>query len=161
LLRHKNLVIIITLKGEEMEHRYHALRTIGSIFRVLGYIALVLTILGALAVCGLSVVGGTAMESVSQQFGGSSSGAGFLGGLFGGLIGALLVLLYGGFISLWVLAVGELIYLLIGVEENTRKTNFLIENQMNKLTPATPAAMTPREPPAMTPSEPPAMPPSL
>jgi hypothetical protein len=144
-----------------MEQRYHALKTIGSIFRVLGYIALVLTILGALAVCGLSVVSGTAIESFSQQLGGGSSGAGFLSGLFGGLIGALLVLLYGGFISLWVLAVGELIYLLIGVEENTRKTNFLIENQMNKLTPATPSAMTPREPPAMTPSEPPAMPPSL
>jgi hypothetical protein len=143
-----------------MERRYHALRTIGSIFRVLGYIALVLTIIGALAVCGLSVVGGTAIESFSQQISGGTSGAGFLSGLFGGLIGGIVVLLYGGFISLWVIAIGELIYLLIGVEENTRKTNFLIENQMNRIPPATPSAMTPSEPPAMTSSEPPAMTPS-
>jgi hypothetical protein len=143
-----------------MEQRFHALRTIGSIFRVLGYIALVLTILGALAICGLSVVGGSAMESVTQQLGGSSTGAGFLGGLFGGLIGGILVLLYGGFISLSIIATGELIYLLIGVEENTRKTNFMIENQMSRMSPPTSSAMTPKEPPAMTPSVPPAMPPS-
>jgi hypothetical protein len=139
-----------------MEQKFRALRTIGSIFRVLGYIALALTIIGALAVCGLSVVGGTAIESFSQQIGGGGSGAGFLSGLFGGLLGGILVLLYGGFISLWIIAIGELIYLLIGVEENTRKTNFLIENQMVKMVPPEPKAMTPSEPPAMTPSEPPA-----
>jgi hypothetical protein len=136
-----------------MEQRFHALRTIGSIFRILGYIALILTILGALAVCGLSVVGGTLVQSASQQFGFNTSGGGFLGGLFGGLLGGILVILYGGFISLWIIAIGELIYLLIGIEENTRKTTYMIENQMTKITPAEPKSMTPIEPPSMTPSQ--------
>ncbi len=143
-----------------MEQRFHALRTIGSIFRVLGYITLVLTIISALAFCGLTVVGGSMIQSASQQFGFDSSGGGFLGGLFGGLIGGFLILLYGGFISLWVIAIGELIYLLIGVEENTRKTTYMLENQMNKISPTQPSAITPSKPPATTPTEPPAMSPS-
>jgi predicted lipid-binding transport protein (Tim44 family) len=135
-----------------MEPRFRALRTIGSIFRILGYIALVLTILGALAFCGFSVIGASAVESsVAQQLGVSSSGAGFLGGFVGGLIGGILVLIYGGFISLWIIAAGELVYLLIGIEENTRKTGYLIENQMNKIIPVEPKPMTPSEPPSMTP----------
>jgi predicted lipid-binding transport protein (Tim44 family) len=139
-----------------MEPRFRALRTIGSIFRVLGYIALVLTILAALAFCGFSVIGASAIESsVAQQLGVNSNGAGFLGGIFGGLLGGILVLIYGGIISMWIIAIGELIYLLIGVEENTRKTNFLIESQMAKIAPASPSAMTPSEPLPMTPSQPP------
>ena len=142
-----------------MEQRFHALRTIGSIFRILGYITLVLTVLAALAFCGLSIVGGTLIQSASQSFGFNSSGGGFVGALFGGLLGGFLVLLYGGFISLWVIAFGELIYLLIGVEENTRKTNFLIENQMSRMQPPTSSGLAPKEPPAITPSEPPVLPP--
>jgi Zn-dependent protease with chaperone function len=136
-----------------MEQRFHALRTIGSIFRILGYIALVLTVLAALAFCGLTVVGSTIFQSASQSFGLNSSGGGFITALFGGLLGGFLVLLYGGFISLSTIAIGELIYLLIGIEENTRKTTYMIENQMNKITPAEPKAITPSEPPAITPNQ--------
>ncbi len=143
-----------------MEQRFHALRTIGSIFRILGYIALVFTIIAALAFCGLSVVGGTLIQSASQSFGFNSSGGGFIPALFGGLLGGFLVLLYGGFISLCTIAIGELIYLLIGVEENTRKTNFMIENQMSRMQPPATSAMAPKEPPAITPSEPPSITPS-
>jgi len=143
-----------------MEQRFHALRTIGSIFRVLGYIALILTIIGSLAFCGLTVVSGTLIQSATQQFGINSGAGGFLGGLFGGLLGGFLILLYGGFISLWVIAVGELIYLLIGVEENTRKAGYLLETQLNKMTPAAPSAIVPREPPVISPSEPQEMTPS-
>ncbi len=131
-----------------MEPKFRALRTIGSIFRVLGYIALVLTILAALAFCGFSVIGASAVESsIAQQLGVSSNGAGLLGGIFGGLLGGILVLIYGGIISLWIIATGELIYLLIGIEENTRKTGFLIESQMNKIIPAQPQPLTPSQPP--------------
>ncbi len=112
-----------------METRYRALRTIGSIFRVVGYIVLVITVLAALAVCGISVVSGTAIESASQQFGVNTTGAGFLGGLFGGLLAAILVILYGGLIALSLVAFGEGVYLLIGIEENTRRTAMMVENQ--------------------------------
>ncbi|NJD58055.1 MAG: hypothetical protein C3F13_00640 [Anaerolineales bacterium] len=125
-----------------MAHKYHALRTIGSIFRVVGYIFLVLTILSALAVCGLTVIGGTTAETLAQEFGTSTTGAGFLGGLVGGLLLGLLVILYGGLISLMLVAFGEGIYLLIDVEENTRRTSYLMENQ-NKLQPAEPKPLPP------------------
>ncbi len=128
-----------------METRYHALRTIGSIFRVVGYIVLVFTILAALAVCGISVISGTALESASSQLGLNTSGTGFLGGLFGGLIAGFLVILYGGMIALGLVASGELIYLLIGVEENTRRTAVIVENQ-NRLPPSQPAATQPVQP---------------
>ncbi len=129
-----------------MEHRFHALRTIGTIFRVVGYIFLVLTILGALAVCGLSAIGGTALESASSELGVSSTGAGLVSGLFGGLLLGLIVILYGGLISLMLVAFGEGIYLLIDVEENTRKTSYLIQNQP-KVLPAEPRTLPPAEGP--------------
>jgi hypothetical protein len=127
-----------------MEPRYHALRTIGSIFRVLGYIILVLTILAALGICGISVIGGSLFESASNQFGVSSTGAGFLSGLFGGLVLGIAVILYGGLIALMLVALGESIYLLIGIEENTRKTSYLIENQ-SKLLLAEPKPLPPAQ----------------
>ncbi len=130
-----------------MEKRYSALRTIGSIFRVVGYIILVLTILGALAVCGISVISGTAIESASQQFGLNTSGTGILGGIFGGLIAAIAVILYGGMIALGLVAFGELTYLLIAVEENTRRTAMIVENQ-NRLPPPPPPPATEPLPPA-------------
>jgi hypothetical protein len=117
-----------------MERRYHALRTIANIYRVLGYIVLVLTILAVLAICGLSVASGTIFESVSQEIGINSNGSGVAGGIVGGLFVSFLALIYGGIISISLIAFGEGIYLLISIEENTRKTALLVENQ-NKITP--------------------------
>jgi uncharacterized membrane protein len=120
-----------------MERRYHALRTIGNIYRVLGYIVLVLTVLAVIAICGLSVLGGSAINSITQQYSGYTNGSGLVGGLFGGVIASILVIIYGGLVGLSLIAFGEGIYLLIAVEENTRKTAILFENQ-NKITPSAP-----------------------
>ena len=135
-----------------MEHRFRALRTIGSIFRVVGYIALVFTILAALAFCGFTVVSGTAIEAATQQYGVNSTGAGILGGIFGGLLGGIFIILYGGLISLMLVAFGEGVYLLIGIEENTRKTTYMMESQMSKVAPPEPKAITPSEPSSIAPS---------
>ena len=120
-----------------MERRYHALRTIGSIYRVLGYIVLGLTLLAVIAICGLSIISGTAFQSVSQQLGVNSNGSGLAGGIVGGLILGFFALIYGVVIAISLIAFGEGIYLFIAIEENTRKTALLIENQ-NKITPAAP-----------------------
>jgi ABC-type phosphate transport system permease subunit len=122
-----------------MERRYHALRTIGNIYRVLGYIVLVITILAVIAICGLSVISGTALQSVSQQLGVDSGGSGVAGGIVGGLILSFFALIYGVLISISLIAFGEGIYLLIAIEENTRKTALLVDNQ-NKITPSAPPA---------------------
>jgi hypothetical protein len=105
-----------------MEHRYRALRTIGAIYRVLGYIVLVLAILAFLAICGLSVVGGTAASSILNRYGDVSS-------VIGGILLSLLALLYGGITAISLIAFGEGIELLIDLEENTRKTAMMLENQ--------------------------------
>ncbi len=124
-----------------MEQRYRALRTIGSIFRVVGYIILVITILAALASCGFTFLGGSMLSTASQQLGMNSTGAGILGGLFGGLLIGFFVLLYGGMIALVFVAFGEGIYLLIDIESNTRRTAYLVETQ--KVIPPTTSTVLP------------------
>ena len=120
-----------------MERRYHALRIIGNIYRVLGYIVLVLTILAVIAICGLSVLGGSAINSITQQYSGYTNGPGLVGGLFGGVIASIFVIINGGVVAISLIAFGEGIYLLIAIEENTRKTALMIENQ-SKITPLVP-----------------------
>jgi hypothetical protein len=120
-----------------MEHRYRALRMIASIYRIVGYIVLGLTILAVLAICGVSVISGASLQSLSQQFGVDSRTSSIAGSIFGGLIASLFAILYGGITSISLIGIGEAIYLFIAVEENTRKTALLLENQ-NKSLPAPP-----------------------
>ncbi len=105
-----------------MEHRYHALRTIGTIYRVLGYIVLGLTIVAFLGICIFSVVGGTAGYAISRQYGYGT-------GLLSGIAVSLGALLYGGITAISLIAFGEGINLLLALEENTRKTAILLDNQ--------------------------------
>lgn len=124
-------------KGEEMEKRYHALRTIANIYRVIGYIILALTVLAVIATCAISVIGGAVFESAANNFGVSPSGSGLGGSILVGFLTALGIIIYGGLLGLSLVAMGEGIYLLISVEENTRRTAQIVENQ-NKLPPAAP-----------------------
>jgi hypothetical protein len=101
----------------------------------MGYIVLGLTILAVLAICGVSVISGSSLQSLSQQFGVGSRGTGIAESIFGGFIASLFAILYGGITSISLIGIGEAIYLFIAVEENTRKTALLLENQ-NKSLPA-------------------------
>ncbi len=125
-----------------MERRYHALRTIGTIYRVLGYIVLVLTILAVITICGLSILSGSVLQSASRDLGISSNASGLAGSIVGGLILSVLGLIYGGVIAVSLIGVGEGIYLIIAIEENTRKTALLLENQTKTIPPA-PQAIPP------------------
>ena len=94
--------------------KYNALRTIASIMKVLGIIYGVLTILAALASCiGFGALGSSYMYD---------DGVGIVMGIVYGLI----VLIFGGLTALMMYAGGELIYLLIDVEQNTRDTSDLL-----------------------------------
>lgn len=96
-----------------MESRYSALRTIGTIYKVLAILALIFTVL---AMCGI-LIASTASEE---------------GGIFAGIIGAVGALIYFGGLSLTLYAFGEFIYLLIALEENTRMTaNALLQRKQN------------------------------
>lgn len=110
-----------------MEKRYSALRIIGTIYKVLGVIAGVITIILVLAICGASVMGGAALDTLGRQFGGDTSSVGMFGGIFGGLIAAFFAIIYGGGLAVTLYAFGEGIDLLLALEENTRATVMLLK----------------------------------
>ena len=105
--------------------KYKALRTIATIFKILGAISLVLTILLALASCLYYGIMGASFSNLSRDlYGltGGESGAVVAAGIILGLV----VLIYGGFSSLMIFGAGELIYVLLDIEQNTRETSELV-----------------------------------
>lgn len=100
-----------------MEKKFGALRTIGNLYKIFAILILGLTLLGMIASCLLSVAG-----SANSDLGG--------GGIFGGIILAGITLLYGGVIALGLYATGEAIFVILGIEENTRATSILLQRQL-------------------------------
>ncbi len=111
---------------------YQALRIIGTIYKVLGVIAAVLTILLVIGFCGVSVLGGSLLSNIESTYGygGGPSFGGALGGILGGLIGSIVLIIYGGGIAVTLYAFGEGVYLLLALEENTRATAQLLQQQL-------------------------------
>lgn len=103
-----------------MEKRYRALRIIGTMYKIIGATLLVLAIVGAIGICAAGIIGGSAMQDFTNEFGPGMRGFGMLGGALGGIISGLFALIGGGLGGLTVYATGEAIYLLIDIEENTR-----------------------------------------
>jgi hypothetical protein len=110
-----------------MEKRYRALRLIGTVYKVLGGIIGILTILGAIGVCLLSLTGGLlgSLGNSGRQLGALAGGSVAILGI----VWALFIILYGGVIAVSLYGGGEGIYLLIALEENTRATVELLERQ--------------------------------
>jgi hypothetical protein len=54
-----------------------------------------------------------------------------LGGVVGGAITGFVILLYGGATGAGLFALGELVYLLLAVEENTRLTSTVLRQAQN------------------------------
>jgi hypothetical protein len=111
------------------EKRFKALRFFGSLYKVIGIIIGVISTLGAIGICGLSAISGSALDSLSNTFGQSSSGFGLFGGLLGGVISGVVILIYGGLAAITLYAMGELVYLFIGMEENTRATAAMLQQR--------------------------------
>lgn len=102
-----------------MDRRFTALHVIGSIFKVFAWIALILGILLAV----LSLVLGFTMTLPFQIVGLQEGGA--LVGVGGFVVSLILALLL--YLSFY--AAGEFVYLLLAVEENTRRTAYLVQQQ--------------------------------
>jgi hypothetical protein len=128
-----------------MEKRFSILRLIGTVYKVLGGIAAVLTLLSVVGFCLFTVLGGAASSSFGR---GSQVFAGLLSSGIIGVISALLTLLYGGIASITLFGAGEAIFLMIALEENTRTTAQLLQQQM-------------QHPPFQTPPPPMSPPPSM
>ena len=103
------------------QKRYRVLRFIGGFYKVVAIILAVLTVLSAIAFCATSVLG-------TSIFGGMFNGSGVFpgmpmmsgAGVVGGIIGGLFTILFGAIFALALYGFGELIYLFIAIEENTR-----------------------------------------
>ncbi len=112
-----------------MEKHYQALRIIGIVYKVFGAIVAVMTILAILGICATSVLGGAAVGSVARELGGDTGLSSFFSGVLGGLMGSVLAAIYGGGLAVTLYALGEGVYLLLALEENTRATVTLLQQQ--------------------------------
>jgi uncharacterized membrane protein len=101
-----------------MEKKFTALRVIGTVFKILAWISLLVGVVGAV----LALIAGITM-----------SGDDLLGLNLGGPLAAiamfLSILIVAVFYFLALYAVGEAIYLALAIEENTRRTAYVIQQQ--------------------------------
>ncbi len=108
-----------------MQKRYRALRIIATIYKLLGVIIGILTILAILGFCVSAVTGAAVMQNLGQR--GNVFPA--VGNVGLALVGSVIGIIYGGGLSLTLYALGEFIYLLLAIEENTRATVLLLEQK--------------------------------
>lgn len=105
-----------------VEKRFGALRTIGSIFKVLGIISVIAGVVMAVVMIVFFSMRGFA----APTFGPTFAPRGMMGsGVWAGLV----ALLWGALGGLVLYGVGEVIYLLIAVEENTRASMLMLRQQ--------------------------------
>lgn len=112
-----------------MKKKYGALRTIGTIYKILGIVIAVITVFGSIGICIFGFAGGAMVESASQMLGEQTGGVSTAGAGIAGALAALWMLIVGAIGSVSTYALGEGVYLLLDLEENTRKTAELLDNR--------------------------------
>ena len=112
-----------------MSRQFTALRVVGTVFKILGWLAL---ILGLLSAVGALVFGFALTDDIGipgLDVGGPLAGIGlFLAAVITAVVNFLLFY-----------AVGESIYLFLSIEENTRRTAYFIQQQYSPPEPAYPS----------------------
>ncbi len=98
-----------------MGNRFRVLRIVATIIKILAWIVLVLGVLGGCASIVLGLMGGAGTPR------GGGAELAVLGGLFGAFSG-IAIIIFALLEFLFLYAFGELIYLLLALEENTRLT---------------------------------------
>jgi len=102
-----------------MGTRYRALRTISTIFKVLGWVILILGILGACGASALMVLGGGTYMGLGGPGGGGD--AGLVYGLVLGVVVFIVMIVTVGIYALILIAASEGINVFLDIEENTRE----------------------------------------
>ena len=127
-----------------MEKKYSVLRVIATLYKIAGVLIALGTLLGIILVV---VLGVASSQWVNDIFGYSSPVLTF--------ISVIITFIGGALAALGVYAIGEALYLLIGLEENTRFTAILLRDRFY------PQPLMPQAPPAPQPMMPsqPSMPP--
>lgn len=96
--------------------KYKNLRMVASLLKILAFV-----LGGALVILALIFMASGAASSTSA-YGGPAA-------LFGGFVGGLFVLVYAAVVFAFLYAFGECIYVLLDIEENTRKANDSLSNK--------------------------------
>jgi hypothetical protein len=109
-----------------VKKKYGALRVVGMVYKILGIVTAVITLLVVIGICGFSVLGSAAIGSLGEELGSETVLGGLLGSTIGGLLVAVPIILYGAGMAVTLYALGEGIYLLLALEQNTRLTAQLL-----------------------------------
>jgi hypothetical protein len=126
-----------------MEKKFRILRIIGTMWKVLAWVALISGVLASLGLLLVGVLGsgGFMLRLFGQEPGMMPGAEGVVSSVLGFIVGLIGTIIY--FLILY--AVGELIYLLLAIEENTRQTLHVMQRSVR----------TGTEPPASPPPSPP------
>ena len=106
-----------------MKKRFGVLRTIANVLKVLGVVVGALALLGALVTFVLSFAGG----QIWSTFGYDANS-----GFYVGIVMSLAEIVFGALYALFLYGYGELILLLLSLEENSNKTAVLMDKMTKK-----------------------------
>jgi len=112
-----------------LEKRFKVLRIVGTIYKILAWITLILGTLSGLGMLGVSLLMGMRMARQLPRLYTFAPQAGMVGGIVGAIAILLLAILY----SLFLYAAGEFIYLALAIEENTRETALYLRGKEEPL----------------------------
>ena len=131
-----------------MGKKFKVLRIIGTIWKILAWIVLIVGVLSSIGVLLMSIFGGGMLSQLGQEYG-EMVWASWAFGLAGGVVGFIVSLIATIINFLLLYAVGELIYLLLAIEENTRQAQqWVQEHPAPQTYPAAPPTYSPPPPPA-------------
>ena len=102
-----------------MDRKYRALRTIATIFKILGWVILVLGILSACATSASLALGGATYMGMAGP--GRGSDAGFAWSLIMGVVSFVVVVVSVGLYALILIAASEGIQVFLDIEQNTKE----------------------------------------
>jgi hypothetical protein len=98
--------------------RYRALRIVATIYRVIGWIVIVV---GVLSSCAFAAVAITAPRWLGGTMPYGYPRAGMAGGVVGAIIGLVMGLIMTALYGITLLALAEGVYVFLDIEENTRE----------------------------------------
>ena len=101
-----------------MKKRFGVLRALASILKILGIGAAIVAVIGALIAFVMAFAGGDMFKAFGFD---TTSGA------LAGLMGAFMILVVGALYAIFLYGYGELLMLLIAMEDNTFRTVKLLE----------------------------------
>lgn len=101
-----------------MKKRFGVLRVLSTIMKILGIVVAALSVLGGLVTFIMSLAGGDMFAAF---------GIDTAGGVLMGLLGAFVIVVAGALYALVIYGYGELIMLMVSMEDNTFRTVKLLE----------------------------------